>query len=113
MPLSSPNTFANKSLVIREEIASTSNELDDNSNAVEINSAAASTFTVEPDTTINMPVGAQIIVSQTGAGQITFTAGAGVIINSSGALFTTKNAFSVCTLYQSALNNWVLMGDLV
>jgi hypothetical protein len=60
--------------------------LADDGKIVEVNNAAANTLTVSPDSTTNFTVGTQILVIQTGAGQTTLTAGAGVTVDATPGL---------------------------
>lgn len=50
---------------------------------------------------------------QTGTGQITFTAGAGVTLNSGGSKFKSKERYAAGTLLCVATNSYVLVGSLV
>jgi len=56
--------------------------LTDDGKLVEMNNASANTLTVPPNSSVAFPVGSQILVLQTGAGQTTLVAGAGVTVNS-------------------------------
>ena len=56
--------------------------LGDAQGVVEMNVASANTLTVPPNSSVAYPVGTSILVVQTGAGQTTIAAGAGVTVNS-------------------------------
>lgn len=109
MPLSSRINI----LKIRQETGSTTLLASDANTAVEIDNAVATTFTVELNSLANLPIGAQIVLRQTGAGQITIVAGAGVTLEAAGALLITTQQFSVATFYKNTLNTLAVMGDLV
>lgn len=74
----------------------------------EQNNAAANTVTVN-----NTLTGAEpLTVMQTGAGQTTFVAGAGVTINSAGGLLALSGQYSSGTLIPVGSNVYRLVGDL-
>lgn len=56
---------------------------------VRMNAATAVSLTVPADTAVNLPIGAQIEVTQTGAGVVTIVADTGVTVSSSAALAST------------------------
>jgi hypothetical protein len=85
--------------------------LSDDGKIVEVNNAAANTVTVSPDSTTNFTVGTQILIIQTGAGQTTLTAGAGVTINATPGL-KLRAQYSSATLIKRAANAWIALGDL-
>lgn len=79
---------------------------------VELNNASAITLTVPPNSSVAFPTGSRIDLIQTGAGQVTVAAGAGVTINSKGAALKITGQWSAATLIKRATNTWVLVGDL-
>jgi len=83
----------------------------DDGKIVEINNAGANTLTVSPDSTTNFTVGTQILVIQTGAGQTTLTAGAGVTINATPGL-KLRAQYSSATIIKRAADSWIALGDL-
>jgi len=85
--------------------------LADKGKLVEISNASANTLTVPPSSSINFPVGSQITVLQTGAGQTTITAGAGVTINGTPGL-KLRAQWSSVTLIKRLTDTWVVVGDL-
>ena len=76
-----------------------------------MNVASANTLTVPPNSSVAFPVGSQINVLQTGAGQCTITPGAGVTINGTPGL-KTRAQWSYATLIKRATDTWVLVGDI-
>jgi hypothetical protein len=80
-------------------------------NTVSMNSSSANTFTVPPNSSVLFPIGAVIKITQTGAGQTTLVAGAGVTINTPRSL-TTRAQYSTVQVTQIAANVWVAAGDL-
>ena len=86
--------------------------LTDDGKIVEMNNASANTLTVPPNSSVAFPVGAQILVLQTGAGQTTLAAGAGVTINSKDGNLKLSAQWCAATLIKRATDSWVVVGDL-
>lgn len=108
------DTFAAKAdvaLTTNSETASYTLVLDDQGKCVEMNVASANTLTVPPNSSVNFPVGAVILIAQTGAGQTTLTAGSGVTINSTPGL-KLRAQWSTATLIKRATDTWLAFGDL-
>jgi hypothetical protein len=78
---------------------------------LEMSNAAANTVTVQPDATVNLAIGTKVYVMQTGAGQTSFVAGAGVTLHTS-ALLTLRARYSIGLLTKIAADTWSLSGDL-
>lgn len=95
-----------------EETASYTLILSDAQKVVEMNVATANTLTIPPNSSVAFPVGTSIFVVQTGAGQTTITAGAGVTVNSFIGL-KIIGRWAGCTLIKRAENTWVAVGGLV
>jgi hypothetical protein len=85
--------------------------LADEQKLVECANAAAIALTVPPNSSVAFPVGTQVHVAQTGAGQITVTPGAGVTINATPGL-KTRAQWSTVTLIKRATDTWLAIGDL-
>jgi len=98
-------------VAVNAQTASYTLALTDRNNLVEISNASANTLTVPPNSTVAFPIGAQISILQTGAGQTTITAGAGVTINSTPGL-KCRTQWSSATLIKRATDTWVAIGDL-
>jgi hypothetical protein len=86
--------------------------LTDDGKVVEMNNASANTLTVPPNSSVAFPVGSQILVLQTGAGQTTVAAGAGVTVNSKDGNLKLSAQWSAATLIKRATDTWVAIGDL-
>ena len=86
--------------------------LTDDGKVVEMNNASANTLTVPPNSSVAFPVGSQILVLQTGAGQTTVAAGAGVTINSKDGNLKLSARWCAATLIKRATDVWVAIGDL-
>ena len=78
---------------------------------IEMNNASANTLTVPLNSSVAFPVGTQIAVLQTGAGQTTITATGGVTINGFPGLKLVSQ-WAGCTLTKRATNTWVVQGGL-
>jgi hypothetical protein len=85
--------------------------LTDNGKLVEISNASANNLTVPLNSSVAFPVGAQINILQTGAGQTTVVATGGVTINATPGL-KLRAQWSAATLIKRATDTWVLVGDL-
>lgn len=108
------DTFASKSgiaLTLNAQTASYTLVLADQGKSVEVAVAGANTLTVPPNSSVAFPTGTTILIVQTGAGQTTLTAGAGVTINSTPGL-KLRAQWSAATLVKRAENTWLAFGDL-
>ena len=76
------------------------------------NAAVAGTLTVPPDSEVNFSIGAQILLTQTGSGTITVTAGSGVTVNSANSYLAFSAQYAGATLLKTAANTWSLFGNL-
>jgi len=84
----------------------------DSSKLVTASNAAAITITVPPSI---FTAGEQINLQQIGAGQVTFAAGVGVTITSTGATSAApklRAQYSACTVICTATNTFTIVGDL-
>jgi hypothetical protein len=86
--------------------------LTDKNKLVEISNASANTLTVPPNSSVAFPIGSTLTVLQTGAGQCTITAGAGVTVNGTPGL-KLRTTWSSATLIKRATDTWVALGDMV
>jgi hypothetical protein len=100
------------SITINTQTASYTLALTDASCLVEMNVATGCTLTVPPNSTVAFPVGSVVDVEQYGAGQVTFTPGAGVTIRSTTSKLKLTGQYSAATLYKRGTDEWVLNGDL-
>ena len=75
--------------------------------------ASTKTVTIAPDATLTAAVvGSAITFINTGAGDLTFAAGAGVTIASTGAAPTAPIVaqYAACTAIRVAANSWIIVG---
>ncbi len=87
--------------------------LADAGDVYETTAATAVTLTVPPNSSVAFPIGSMIEFTQMGAGQITFTPGAGVTIRSRGSVYKMAGQYGVAYIRKTATDEWVLTGDLI
>jgi hypothetical protein len=104
-------TYAPLNLVTSAQTASYTLVLADAGDLVEVSNASANNLTVPLNSSVAFPVGTQINILQTGAGQTTVVATGGVTINATPGL-KLRAQWSSATLIKRAENTWVLVGDL-
>jgi hypothetical protein len=89
--------------------------LSDNGSLVTLANASAIGVTIPPYSSVAYPIGAQISLTQYGAGQVTISGGAGVTIVSTGATASTpllRAQYSTATAIQTSTNTWLVTGDI-
>lgn len=89
--------------------------LSDNGSVVTLANASAVAVTIPPYSSVAYPIGAQITLTQYGAGQVTISGGSGVTINSTGATATAPKLrvqYSTATAIQTSTNTWLVVGDI-
>lgn len=109
MRISADGTI-NLPLVQNQQAASYTLVLADAGKLVEISNASANNLTVPLNSSVAYPVGTQINILQTGAGQTTVVATGGVTINATPGL-KLRAQWSSATLIKRATDTWVLIGD--
>lgn len=70
------------------------------------------TLTIQPDATIAIAVGAEISVTQYGAGTVSFAAGSGVTIRSIDSALSIDGQYTSVALKKIATDEWLLVGSL-
>jgi hypothetical protein len=80
-------------------------------NIVELANAGAITATVPPNSSVAFAVGDVITIIQTGAGQVTIAAGAGVTINANPGL-KLAGQWATASLLKRATDTWLLIGNI-
>jgi hypothetical protein len=98
-------------LVINAQTVSYTLVLADASKLVEISNASANNLTVPLNSSVAFPIGTQVSLLQTGAGQMTVVATGGVTINATPGL-KLRAQWSSATLIKRNTDTWVLVGDL-
>ena len=84
--------------------------LDDGGKLVTLDNAAAVTLTIPDSGTVAYAIGERIELAQLGAGQVTIASAA--TINSKDGLVALTGQYSGATLTQTAVDVWLLVGDL-
>lgn len=79
---------------------------------IDYNSSSAGTLTIPPNSSVPFAPNAQLMFIQTGTGQLTIGAGAGVNLYSFQSKFKAANQYAVITAWQRNTDNWVLFGNL-
>jgi hypothetical protein len=98
-------------LTINAQTASYTLVLSDASKLVEVSDSSGNTLTVPLNSSVAYPVGTQINILQTGAGQTTIAGTSGVTVNS-GIGLKLRAQWSAATLIKRATDTWVAFGDL-
>lgn len=76
-----------------------------------MNNASANTVTIPKNSTLALPLGTPIDITQLGAGQTTVAGASGVTVHSSSTL-KTRAQYSVIRIMQVATDSWILSGDM-
>lgn len=84
--------------------------LSDAGNVVPVAAASGVAVTVPPNASVAFPVGTVVNIIQSGAGQLTITAGGGVTIRQADSQFKTAKQWAEVSLRKRATNEWVLVG---
>ena len=102
---------ASRTPIVQKTAAYTLSELTERDSLIEVSSATGVTLTIPPASAVDYPIGTSIDILQTGAGQVTVAAGAGVTVNATPGL-KLRTTWSSATLFKRAANTWVVFGDL-
>jgi hypothetical protein len=97
--------------IVQKTASYTLSALTERDSLIEMGSGSALTLTVPSNATVAWPVGTSIDILQTGAGQVTIAAGAGVTVNGTPGL-KLRTQWSGVTLFKRATDTWVVYGDL-
>jgi hypothetical protein len=85
--------------------------LSDMDNIVELNNAAAIVLTIPPNSTMPYVITHSSMILQTGVGQVTIAAGAGVTLNGTPGL-KIASQWGAVTLLKRATDTWLAVGNL-
>lgn len=86
--------------------------LADAGRCVTLNNASAITLTVPTNASQAIPVGCEIDIAQTGAGQVTLSPAGGVTLRSKSSYVKLASQYSAATLKKLGTDEWLLVGDL-
>lgn len=85
--------------------------LADDGKVVEMSNASGTTLTIPLNSSVAFPVGTQIVIIQTGAGQTTIAGAVGVTVNGTPGL-KLRAQYSSCVCLKRATDTWIVLGDL-
>jgi hypothetical protein len=83
---------------------------DANNTLVELSNASAITLTIPTNATTAFPIGCQVNILQTGAGQVTVAGASGVTVNGTPGL-KLRAQWAAASLVKRDTNTWVVIGD--
>jgi hypothetical protein len=89
--------------------------LADNGKLVTLTNGSSIALTIPLNSSVAYPVGAQLNLSQLGAGQVTIAGAGGVTVVSTGATAATPKLrvqYSTATAIQTSVDNWLVVGDV-
>lgn len=104
-----PQLYSPKNVSTRATASGTTLVLTDSAGVIEM--IGGGTLTVPVNTSVDFPVGAQVIIIQTGTSQVTLAGASGVTINGTPGL-KLRAQWSSATLIKRAINTWIAIGDL-
>jgi len=84
----------------------------DQGKMVNCDNASAITVTVPPNSSVNFPIGAEVGVTQVGAGQVSVAPGAAVSVTGADAEVKTRVKYSSALITQTGTDHWLVVGDL-
>lgn len=86
--------------------------LTDRAKIIEMNKATGNTLTIPANASVAFSVGDIIDIVQIGAGQTTVAGAVGVTLRSAAGKSKLTGQYSGASIYQRAINEWVLLGDI-
>jgi hypothetical protein len=101
--------YATKNLTLDRKTASYTLVSGDNNKLIEMNVATANNITINNSV---FTAGNQILVSQYGAGQVTFVAGSGVTLRSPSGKLKLTGQYSLATIIAISATEFYISGDL-
>lgn len=107
--LTAIDNAATKNLTLDRKTASYTLVSGDNNKLIEMNVATANNVTIDNSV---FTAGNQILVSQYGAGQVTFVAGAGVTLRSPSGKLKLTGQYSLATIIAISASEFYISGDL-
>jgi hypothetical protein len=103
------SSYATKDLTLDRKTASYTLVAGDNNKLIEMNVGSANNVTINNSV---FTAGNQILVSQYGAGQVTFVAGSGVTLRSPSGKLKLTGQFSLATIIAISATEFYISGDL-
>lgn len=106
------NKYAPKDLTVTLNSGTYILALTDDSRLVDLSGASAQNCVVPRNSAVALPIGAQVMVVQTGAGQVTFSADTGVTLLSYLSQTKLAGQYAAASLVKKDTNTWVIAGNL-
>lgn len=97
---------------VRQQNSSYTAQLEDRGTLILMFLSDAGTFTIPPHSEAAFSIADKLEFAQDGAGQVTIAGGTDVSINSADGRLKTRVQHSPVTLIQTAINEWLAIGDL-
>jgi hypothetical protein len=107
--LTAIDNAATKNVTLDRKTASYVGQASDNNKLIEMNVATPCTYTINNSI---FSAGEQILVSQYGAGQVTFVAGSGVTLRSASGKLKLTGQYSMATIIAISSSEFYVVGDL-
>ena len=87
-------------------------QLSDAGKLLRLNVASANDLRIPAESSVNFPIGTQILLIKYGTGQTTITTSGGVTLRSSGGKTKLSAQYAMATLIKIGSNEWALAGDI-
>jgi hypothetical protein len=104
-----PELYSPKNVLTRAVSSGTTLALTDSAGVIEM--IGGGTLTIPTNTSVGFPVGAQVVIIQTGTSQVTLAGASGVTVNGTPGL-KLRSRWSSATLIKRSANVWIAIGDL-
>ena len=108
---SSTKEFSSSTISFNQQSGAYTLVLSDKDKMVEVSNASPVQVTIPLDSSVNFAIGSQIMILQTGSGQVTVDGTVGVTLNATPGK-KLRAQWSSATLVKRAADSWVLIGDL-
>lgn len=106
------NKYAPKDLTVTLNSGTYILALTDDSRLVDLSGASAQNCVVPRNSAVALPIGAQVMVFQSGAGQVSFSADTGVTIRSYSSQIKIAGQYGGASLVKKGTDEWALFGNL-
>lgn len=105
-------SFRNR-LLINSQSSNYTLSLQDEGEMVLMTSGGANIVTIPSSSTVNFPTGAQIMITQAGAGQTRITsASTGVTLRSANSALRISAQYGAANIIKTDVNTWYIFGDI-
>lgn len=97
---------------ISSKNASYTLQIADGNQILLVDTSEGNTITIPLNSSVPFSIGQSVTIIQTGAGQTTMAGAVGVIVNSRLSMTKISERYGYAKLTKTAVNTWVLLGDL-